>query len=178
MQKYTIKAYGIEDAKQQAFDKYGAVVLYNITPTFRKRNDHLDVYAVNFMVQHEMFKVKNSAILYTVKSGKYVKHYYSTYFPKKRIGRCKTKRTIEVRSVKTDKVYGIAHTKMEAIKLAKKLMTTYREDLYGKTVYVATDIDFTLKFQPPKKSIMGEYIIFQVDDEDVRLYKRHERGYE
>ena len=73
---------------------------------------------------------------------------------------------------------GISDTKTDAIIKAKELISLYKKDIYGKTVYVADDIDFTLIYKEPKTNHLGIYILFMVDAEDVRLKKRRDMGFE
>lgn len=95
-----------------------------------------------------------------------------------REGRCKLNRFIEIRSKDTDEVIGKAKTKLEAIQLSKKLIKNLKKDLYGKTVYTADDLDFELQYIPSTTAILGSYIVFGVEEADVKLSKRKSRGLE
>ena len=126
------------------------------------------------MLNNELFAELNAAIIINIKKNRRTRIYRS-FKPKKRKGKCKLTRTIEIRSAKTHEVFGIAKTKTEAIKLAKELIYKHPETLYGKTIYVSNDIDFTLQYRKENASL---YRVFIVEEEDVRLYKRRQRGIE
>lgn len=89
-----------------------------------------------------------------------------------RKGRCKLKRVIEIRSKQSDEVYGTAPTKKEAYKVAKEIAAAKREDVYAKTRYEATDIDFDCLFSPTKGYKIGSYVVFGVEFNDAELYKK------
>ena len=89
------------------------------------------------------------------------------------MGKCKLKRCVEIRRKSDDEVVATAPTKTEAMHLAKSIMRDIRQDLYAKTIYISTDIDFELDYKEGNKSQLGEYLIFSVDKEDLRIYKIH-----
>nr|DAE20101.1 MAG TPA: hypothetical protein [CrAss-like virus sp. ctYsL76] len=96
----------------------------------------------------------------------------------RRKGRCKMKKVVEIRTKRSNLLLGTAENKTKAIELAKDLIKKQREDLYGKTVYATPDLEFEMKYDPSIRAKMGQYIIFGVDDEDVRINKRKNRGFE
>lgn len=96
----------------------------------------------------------------------------------RRKGKCKTIRSVQIRKKSNNEVVAIAPNKTSALKLAKKLIRTYKEDLYGKTVYVAKDIDFEAKYDPSVREILGKYIIFGTEESDVRICKQKRRDFQ
>lgn len=89
------------------------------------------------------------------------------------MGKCKLERCVEIRKKSDDEVVATAPTKLKAKRLAKSIMKDIREDLYAKTIYISKDIDFELNYKEGNKSQLGEYLIFSVDREDLRIYKIH-----
>ena len=135
-------------------------------------------YVIEYMINNDIFSIENAAVVIHTGRGRAYKKFYKPFKPVKRKGRCPVQKTVEIRSRATDKVYYIAKTKTEAVRVAKKLIGEYREDLYGKTVYVAKDEDFVLEYSPPPKAFVGKYYIFIVDAEDVIRYTKHKRRVE
>ena len=73
---------------------------------------------------------------------------------------------------------GEAVNKTEALNLAKSLIRNFRENVYAKTVYNTKDIDLELEYMPSIKPEKWQYIIFGVEQSDVKLSKRKNRGAE
>ena len=73
---------------------------------------------------------------------------------------------------------GEAVNTTEALNLAKSLIRNFRENVYAKTVYNTKDIDFELEYMPSTKAEKGQYIVFGVEQSDVKLNKRKNRGAE
>ena len=96
----------------------------------------------------------------------------------RRVGDIKLRRIVNIHKKSNDELVGSAPNKTEAMELAKRLMIGCKEDLYGKTIYVSDDIDFELNYSPSSNSSIGQYIIFGVDENDVRVYTRRKRGFE
>lgn len=181
MQIHEIRAFSLDEAKQKAYDLYGAVVIKNLkNKKYRNLSSNALYGAVaEYMDSNDMFLYKNSAVLVTKEKGQYRStKEYAPFRSKKRKGRCKLKRTIQIHLVDTDEIIGISDTKTDAIIKAKELISLYKKDIYGKTVYVANDIDFTLIYKEPKTNHLGTYVLFMVDAEDVRLKKRRDMGFE
>jgi hypothetical protein len=51
----------------------------------------------------------------------------------------------------------------------KEKLTT----LYAKTVYDTDRVDFELEYIPSKKRKLGQYLVYGVDAEDVKLSRRN-----
>lgn len=183
MYKLEIQAQSLEDAKLQAF-KENITVVYDATRSWKKKGSptltkDLNVFAANFLEEKGMFNFKDTGIIITISPGKRNTKQYPFKINKfKRKGRCKLTRTIEIRSLKDNILLGVAANKTEAISLAKEIVSREHIDLYGKTVYISSDRDFEIEYKPSKKFQLGQYIIFGVDEADVRLSKRKNRGFE
>lgn len=126
-----------------------------------------------------MFSFKDAGVIIAITSGtENTKKNPFKVNNIKRKGRCKLTRVLEIRSQKNDTLLGAAHSKTEAILLAKQLIKKYQENIYGKTVYISSDIDFEMEYNPSTKTQLGQYIVFGVDEGDVRINKRKNRGFE
>lgn len=86
-------------------------------------------------------------------------------------------RIVEIRKKSNDELVATATHKKEAIRLAKKLISSVQEDLYGKIVYQPNRHEFELKYTPNYDYKYGQYIVFGVEDADVRASKRKRRSY-
>lgn len=183
MIKLEIQAYSLEEAKLSAF-KSGITVVQDATRNWKKNGSpiltqELNIYAADFLEKNSMFDFKDAGIIIAVAPGiEDTKKYPFKITSSRRKGRCKLTRVVEVRSKKTDTVLGTASTKTKAIALAKQLIKKHKEDIYGKTIYVSSDIDFDMEYLPSNRSKLGQYIVFGVDEGDVRISKRKSRGFE
>ena len=89
-----------------------------------------------------MFGFEGSAIIISVSKCRPDTRKYPYHLTKhKRIGKRQMKKTIEIRKKADDAVVATATHKDKAMTLAKKLVQEYKENLYGKTVYVVQDLD-------------------------------------
>lgn len=183
MRKIEIQAYSLEEANIIAFQQ-GVTVVYDATKSWRKAGSpiltkELNIYAADILEKKGMFDFKDAGIIIAVSSG--VEDTRKNPFKidsSRRKGRCKLSRNIEIRTQKDDKLLGTAGTKTKAIALAKELIKKCQEDIYGKTVYYSNDIDFKMEYSPSVRTQLGQYIVFAVDEADVRISKRKQRGFE
>lgn len=183
MRKLEIQAYSIEEAKLKAFEE-GITIVNDLTLHWRKSGSpiltkELNIFAADYLEKKGMFSFKDAGIIIAVHPG--IEDTRKNPFKIQnyvRKGRCKVKRVVEIRTQKDDNLIGSASTKREAVNLAKELIKKYQEDLYAKTRYVSSDIDFTMKYKPSVRSRLGQYIVFAVDESDVRISKRRSRGFE
>ena len=181
MQKLEITAYSVEEAKLEAF-KNGITVILDATTAWRKEGSPiltkaLNIFAANLLEKKKMFNFTGAGILISVVPG--IKDKRKRPYALKNIlrkGRCKLNRVIEIRIQDTDEVIAIASTKAEAITKSKQLISQYKKDLYGKTVYIADDIDFELAYVPSTSAEKGSYIVFGVEESDATLSKKRNRG--
>lgn len=133
---------------------------------------------VDYLESKNLFNFEGAGAILTVTKGIEIEKenpYHLVNIIRK--GKCKLKRGIEIRKRSNDEVVGIAPNKAAAMKLAKKLVKQYRESLYGKTVYTANDIDFEMQYNPSVRERLGRYIVFGVEDADVRVNKQRRRDY-
>lgn len=139
----------------------------------------MNIFAADFLEQKGMFDFEGAGIIITIKSGtKDTRKNPYKVISSRRKGRCKLYRTIEIRLKRNHEVVGKAINKTEALNLAKSLIRNFRENVYAKTVYNTKDIDFELEYMPSIKAEKGQYIVFGVEQSDVKLSKRKNRGAE
>lgn len=76
---------------------------------------------------------------------------------------------VEIRRIDNDELLGTAPNKKQAVRLAKKIVRQTELSVYGITKYVPEFRDFELIYRSGKDSSVGQYIVFGVDNGDVRL---------
>lgn len=183
MRKLEIQAYSLDEAKLIAF-KEGITVVQDATSSWRRAGaplltKELNIFAADFLESKGMFDFKDAGVIITMSSGTQDdKKYPFDIVSSRRKGRCKLTRTVEIRTQRDNTLLGTASTKTEAIALAKDIIKECREDIYGKTVYTSSDVDFKMKYKPSLRAKLGQYIVFGVDEADVRISKRKQRGFE
>lgn len=183
MKKLEIQAHSLEEAKLIAFQS-GITVVQDATKSWKKAGSpiltkELNIYAADFLEEKGMFDFKDAGIIITVSSGieDTRKHPFKVQNFRRK-GRCQLNRTIEIRTQKDNTLLGVAQNKAEALSLAKQLTRKHQESVYGKTVYTSNDIDFEIEYTPSVRAQLGQYIVFGVDESDVRISKRKVRGFE
>ena len=181
MRKLEIQAYSVEHAKLQAYNQ-GITVIADASVWWRKKGRptltrDLQIFAADYMESKKMFDFEGSGIVIAIIPGrsdercnpyKLIKH--------KRKGRCKTERVVEIIRKSDKQVIGTAPNKTEAYKLAKRLIKKQKTDLYAKTAYIAQDLDFEMEYSPSSNTLLGQYVVFGVDEVDVKLSKQKNRG--
>lgn len=175
MKHYEIYAYNIEDAKKLAYEKYGAIVIRDYTKCWHrvKTKDSKPVpFLIEKMVEDEIFGTPDAAAIVQVHHVHNAVRFYSPIEIIKRKGHVKLKRQYEICSLETDKILAIAPNKGEAIKMAKRIMPLYQEDMYGRTRYVAEDKSFILRYSPPNKAKLGNYIVVKTEEDDLNCFTR------
>jgi hypothetical protein len=87
------------------------------------------------------------------------------------------KRVVEIRNLQTDELITTAKNKKLAIKMAKDIIRKYRQDIYGVTKYIPEGRDFELFYEKAGEKFLSEYVVYYVDEGDVRLYKQQLRNF-
>lgn len=176
----TIEAYSPEEAVQKATE-----MGYNVRKVYKFSNlvkwHEFSKLKTKIMGMARLTKLKKWNVLDTaivvekVKGIPERKLWPWEYINHVRKGKCKLERCVEIRTKLDDRVVATAPTKTEALRLAKEVIRTEQQDLYAKTIYISKDIDFELNYKRGWKSRLGEYLIFSVDLEDLRVYNIHHR---
>ena len=183
MNKIEISAYSLDEAKLMAFQQ-GITVVYDATRSWKKAGSpiltkELNIYVADFLESHQMLGFKGAGIIITLDPGiQNTKKNPLRVENFHRIGRCKLNRTVEIHKCSDNTLIDVQPNKTAAINSAKELIKEYKEDLYAKTVYQSEDLDFKIFYNPSPKTRKGRYLVFSVDDSDVRLHKRKLRGFE
>lgn len=168
MKKFEIKAFSMEEAKGKA-KEMGIGVVANVTPSFKKRGeptgDKFAIFATEMMDKRNLTDVDGVGLMVVVESGSADKR-IRPYAFKNNVadGTRKFRRVNEIRLKSTDQLVGEAMKKEDAIKLAKQLMTKYKEDMVCKIVYrtidAAEEVAFELDYVPSANTTEGTYIVF------------------
>lgn len=129
----------------------------------------LDVFMVNYLSAKELFQFEGAGAIIVVTPG-FSGWRHSPFEFKNRDTRSKNmKRLVEIRRIDNDELLGTAPNKKQAVRLAKKIVRQTELSVYGITKYVPEFRDFELIYRSGKDSSVGQYIVFGVDNGDVRL---------
>lgn len=181
MKKLEIRAESLEEAKLKAYDQ-DVVVLFDATKAWNNcgkpyLSKELEIFAADFMNRKSMFGTLNSGIIISIKpSIQNKKKNPFKLFNSIRHGRIKLKREIQIRKKSDNTVVGTAYKKNEAKALAKEIIRDLKEDLYAINVYRPEDHEFELEYRPAWNARPGQYVIFSVDETDIRLHKNKRIG--
>lgn len=182
MRKLEISAYTIDEAKVKAFEQ-GITVIEDATyawyragkPMLKKQ---LDLFVTQYLEKRKLFSFEGAGLIITLKQGKFnnkSRGHELINYPKK--GPRKMKRCVEIRNADTDELIALAKNKKQAIKKAKEIVRNRELNVYGVTKYIPQDKDFELHYKQSKLSVFGQYLVFGVDDGDVRLLKQQLRNF-
>ena len=182
MQRLEIKAHDVEEAKIKAFEQ-GITVLKDVTNAWRRNGKpllakSLDAFAMNMLDKDDYFAVENIGIIIEIKKRKRPPRRFAlrmVNYPKK--GPRPMNKTVEIRNLETDELMAVSKNKKLAMKKAREIVQKYEIDVYGVTKYVPVDRDFELYKNRDREKYKGEYLVFYVDEKDVRLYKQRFRNF-
>jgi hypothetical protein len=90
----------------------------------------------------------------------------------------KWKSLVEIIDKDSNKIIATAPNKNKAILKAKQIVERDKRNVYAVRKYIPSEIDFEIKYVPQSKELLGKYIVFGVEDEDVRLGIRRLREFE
>ncbi len=180
MKKLEITARNIDEAKLKAFEQ-GVTVIFDATWVWRRcgkpNGEELLTFIIRYLKKRKAFENEGVGVIITALAP----HSPKTKTPYK-LYRAKRKaivpeRVCEIRKKSNDEVIGEGKYVRDAIELAKELIQTEQEDLYGKYTYKVDRTEFELKYAPGFRYRVGQYIVFGVEDTDVRASKRKRRNY-
>lgn len=140
----------------------------------------LDIFIARFLENKKMFAFEGAGAIIMLHKGKY-KYRRSTHtfvnYPKKAAR--KMKRCVEIRNLETDELLGVSNNKNNARKLARQIVRGEQFSVYGVSKYTPIDKkhDFDLVYTPGVNAQLGQFLVFGVDDGDVRLLKQRMRDF-
>lgn len=169
MKKIEVLAYSLEEAKKKVMNENGIKVVHNVTITWKNQGSpisgkDLETFCVEMLDKHRISDVKGAGLMFVVTPGS--RDTRERPYKLKNIvnaGKRSIERVFEVRLSGTNEVVGKAKTKGEATKLAKSLMSKYRQDMYSTIVYhvkEGKDVAFELTYTPAASTQEGRYIVF------------------
>ena len=180
MKKLEIEALSLDEAKKKAFEQ-GITVIFDATVWWkicgRPLGEELITFIVNYLQRKQAFENEGAGVIINTVSPFVHKRKYIYTLKKNKKEKIRYIRRVEVRKKSNDEVLAIASNKTEALALAKELMPSIREDIYGKAVYQSNRCEFELNYIPTYDCRNGQYIVFGVEDADVRASKRKRRNY-
>ena len=168
MKKFEIVAFSKDEAKQKA-KEMGLNVVSEVTQTWKNKKSPVsdkDMYnfAIDIFSKKRLNDVEGVGLMITIdpaNADTRERPYQINSF--KNEGKRHTKRVVEIRSEKNGTLLGVAENKKEAEKVAKALITKYREDVIATVVYKVIenkDILFKGKYTPSINAKEGKYIVF------------------
>lgn len=181
MKKLEIYATNAENAKAQAYKK-GIIVIFDATKAWIAAKcpmltEDLRIFAAEFMAKKNMMTYAGSGIIICVESSQTNKGEICQMRNIPRVPR-KWKSIIEIIDKDTNKIVTTALNKKKAILAAKKIVERDKRNIYAVRKYIPSEIDFEIEYIPQDKKLLGKYIVFGVEDEDVRLGIRRLREFE
>ena len=182
MKKLEILAFSLEDAKLKAFEQ-GITIIKNVTKEWKESGQPilakpLDIFGANILEKNNLFGFLNAGVIITFNKKKKPNGnllFKFVNYPKK--GPRKMKRVVELRNIKTDELINTAKNKKVAIKMAKEIVRKTGLDIYGVTKYVPENRDFEMFYEKAGEKFLSEFLVFYVDEGDVRLYKQQLRNF-
>lgn len=171
MKKIEINAYSVEEAKAIAKEQ-GINVTQNVTQSWKNSKSpisgkNLEMFCKDILDKKHLGDVAGAGLLLVVAPGsKDTRERPYKFVNKISEGKRKTKRTVEIRLCETDELVGTADNKNLATKLAKELMSQYRQDMYATIVYKVTegkDEVFALQYVPSINAKQGTYVVFGIE---------------
>ena len=180
MKKLEIEARNIDEAKLKAFQQ-GITVIFDATWWWRRNGkpdgEELLTFIIKYLKNRKAFENEGVGVIITSAAphAARVRAPYKLYKSPRQV--LVAERVCEIRKKSNDEVIGTTKYVGEAIQLAKELIQMEQEDLYGKFTYKIDRNEFELKYMPGSKYRLGQYIVFGVEDADVRASKRKRRNY-
>lgn len=164
MKKFEIEAFSLEEAKQKALD-LGITVIRNVTISYNNENpEDFEVFADQMLKKHKLENTVGVGCLVVLEAGsadtrerpyKYVNNVVPGALTKKRV--------FEIRKKSDKSLVAEADSKNAAIRLAKGLMKSVKEDLFCKQVYRVIgnhELVFELNYVPSANTKKGKYVVF------------------
>jgi hypothetical protein len=130
---------------------------------------------VDFFDRNDYFEVASAGVIIAITKGVKNKNKHPYVFKNhKRVGRCKLSRNVKIFLKDTHEEIGSAALKKDAKALARDLVRKYQKDVYAKTVYTAPEDewDFEYTYKPSSTAQMGTYVVFGIEQIDVRRYRK------
>ena len=169
MKKFVIKAFSQDEAKQKALE-LGLNVVKNVTNSWKNADcpsnssDEFKTFANEMFEKNKLSATTGVGLMVVETPGVQDNRARPYEFINNVVkGSIEKKRIFEVRLADDDKLIGEADTKGDAIRLAKELMSEYRQDIVTKVVYKVLGekgTAFKLKYTPSVKTTEGTYVVF------------------
>lgn len=181
MKKLEIYASNVENAKSQAYKK-GIIVIFDATKAWIGAKcpilpEDLKIFAAEFMVKKNMMTYEGAGIVICIQQSKTDKEEICKIRNIPRVPR-KWKSLVEIIDKDSNKIITTAPNKNKAILKAKQIVERDKRNVYAVRKYIPSEIDFEIEYVPQSKELLGKYVVFGVEDEDVRLGIRRLREFE
>lgn len=169
-----IRAYNYKDATEIA-KQYGFEECRNMTRRWIKAGrptspNKLKEFQVDTMLNYKLWQGFGKGYVITLKQGVHMRKnqwkliHYAKYAPPKLL------RTFEIRLEDGDVLVGKTDSKIKALKLAKRLMSKYRETMVCDQIYKVPNPRFRTFRLEHGKTEKGQYIIFGLN----KNFKRYD----
>ena len=163
MKKFEIAAYSYYEAKEKALSM-GIDVAHNVTVSYKNDNpSDFDSWANDMLVKNRLADSAGVGLMVVLDAGsadtrqrpyEFVNNVVEGQLSKKRVFQIKTK---------SGKIVAEANTKVDAVRVAKSMMKTVREDMVCEQVYKVLEpknVAFTLNYVPSVGTKLGKYVVF------------------
>lgn len=163
MEMFKIEAYSYAEAAEVAA-KGGMKIVKNVTASYKNAGcpEDLETFGNEVLAKNKLTDAMGVGVMVVLETGSPdVRERPYTFENNVNEGTRTQKRVFVVRTVETDRLVGKTEDKDSAIKLAKKAMPEYKEDMVCNIVYEVSNPEaFTLKYTPSKNTNLGTYIVF------------------
>lgn len=168
MKKFEIKAYSLDEAKDQAAEM-GITVVRNVTQSWKNAKSPISdkdfkVFAVETLEKNHLTSAEGVGLVVCMIPGsKDTRERPYKFVNNVTEGKKKVERVFEIRRKDNDELIATASSKADAEDTAKAAMTTVKADMYCKIVYHVTegkDLAFELNYTPSVNATLGTYVVF------------------
>ena len=163
MKKFEITAFSYNEAKEKALSM-GIDVAHNVTQSFKNDNpSDFDVWANDMLVKNRLADSTGTGLMVVLDAGSADTRQRPYELVNNVVeGQLSKKRVFQIKTV-SGKLVAEANTKADAIRVAKNMMKTVRENMVCEQVYKVLEpknVAFMLNYVPSVGTKLGTYVVF------------------
>lgn len=164
MKKFEINAFSLEEAKSKALEM-GVSVIKNVTKSFKnEKPTDFDLFAEEMLKKNKIDNATGVGCIVVLEAGSAdTRERPYELINNVTEGALTKKRVFEILKKSDGTLVATGETKGDAIRAAKNIMKSIKEDLVCKQVYRvvgAHELAFELKYVPSVRTKEGKYIVF------------------
>lgn len=164
MKKFEINAFSLEEAKSKALEM-GVSVIKNVTQSFKnEKPTDFDLFAEEMLKKNKIDNATGVGCIVVLEAGSAdTRERPYELINNVTEGALTKRRVFEILKKSDGTLVATGETKGDAIRAAKNIMKSIKEDLVCKQVYRvvgAHELAFELKYVPSVRTKEGKYIVF------------------